>query len=132
MKTLSIPQIGSRVRVTTRYREIYIHATSPFKDRVLEGEIVNPDKWMDQDNFKLFTGNPEFPYSIINVNNVHDIKYLTGGSGRSLVNDTKTFTVKGSKGDTYTVTQVGTRWTCTCHGFQFRRSCRHIKEKQDA
>lgn len=132
MKTLSIPSIGSRVLVTTRYRDIYIFAKSPFRDRTFEGEVVPSDKWMDQDNFKLFTGNPDFPYSVINVNNVHDIKYIQGQAGKSVKSDVKTFTIKGSKGDSYTVTQAGTKWSCSCVGFQFRRQCKHVKEAQNA
>lgn len=35
--------------------------------------------------------------------------------------------VKGSKGITYTVTTLPTgRQTCTCPGFTFRRTCKHI------
>jgi hypothetical protein len=132
MKTLSIPQVGSKVRVTTRYKDIYIYAKNPYRDQVYEGEVVNPDKWMDTDSFKVFTGNPELPYSIISASNVHDVKYITGGSGRAVKSDIKTFTVKGSKGEVYTVTQTGTRWNCSCVGFQFRRQCKHIKEKQNA
>ena len=37
----------------------------------------------------------------------------------------QTKTVKGSKGELYTVT-LGAKPTCTCTGFQFRRTCKHI------
>lgn len=40
----------------------------------------------------------------------------------------KTVRVKGSKGDTYVVTIKGGHKTCTCAGFGFRRTCKHIKE----
>jgi hypothetical protein len=40
----------------------------------------------------------------------------------------KTFNVKGSKGEIYTVTIDGKHSTCTCTGFGFRRTCKHIKE----
>jgi len=132
MKTLSIPQVGSKVRVTTRYKDIYIYAKNPYREQVYEGEVVNPDKWMDTDSFKVFTGNPNLPYSVISASNVSDVKYITGGSGRAVKSDVKTFSVTGSKGEVYTVTQTGTRWNCSCVGFQFRRQCKHIKEKQGA
>ena len=38
----------------------------------------------------------------------------------------KTYTVEG-RGGTYTVTVAGTRVTCTCPGYTFRRTCKHTK-----
>jgi hypothetical protein len=36
-------------------------------------------------------------------------------------------TVKGSNGNTYTITTLPTgRVTCTCPGFSYRRTCKHI------
>jgi hypothetical protein len=132
MKTFSIPAVGSKIRVTTRYRESYYFSTNPWRDTVFEGEVVNPNKWDGAECFKLFTGNPEFPNSVININSVYNIEYVEGGPARTINNDTRTWSVSGSKGDSYTVSQVGTKWSCTCSGFQFRRHCKHVKEKQDA
>jgi hypothetical protein len=38
-----------------------------------------------------------------------------------------TIEVKGSTGETYYVTPVGNKLTCSCKGFMFRRTCRHIE-----
>jgi hypothetical protein len=38
----------------------------------------------------------------------------------------KTWSVSGSKGDSYTVTLDDNQYSCTCSGFKFRGSCRHI------
>jgi hypothetical protein len=130
MKTLKLPDLGSRVRVVTRHKEIYIHATSPWRDTTFEGVVVPSNKWDQPSTFKLHTGNPDWPDSVISIDNVHDIKYLTGQAGRAVNVGTKSWTVTGSKGDVYTVTQTGTRWNCTCSGFQFRKACKHVKEKQ--
>ena len=46
--------------------------------------------------------------------------------------DVRTYEVQGSTGNTYTVTQDGDKWTCTCAGFGWRRKCRHITEVKDA
>ena len=46
--------------------------------------------------------------------------------------DVHTYEVQGSTGNTYTVTQDGDTWTCTCPGFGWRRKCRHITEVKDA
>jgi hypothetical protein len=39
----------------------------------------------------------------------------------------KTWTVQGSKGNTYLVTLDENVYNCTCSGFKFRGDCRHIK-----
>jgi hypothetical protein len=44
----------------------------------------------------------------------------------------KTWEVQGSKGNTYTVSLLDGRWSCTCPGATFRGSCKHIVEKQSA
>jgi hypothetical protein len=40
----------------------------------------------------------------------------------------QTWTVSGSKGDQYTVSLNGSRWSCTCPGHGFRGRCRHVDE----
>ena len=39
------------------------------------------------------------------------------------------WTVKGSRGETYTVERVGKKLTCTCSGFKFRSKCKHTEVK---
>lgn len=43
----------------------------------------------------------------------------------------RNWTVPGSKGAVYTVTENRGSWTCTCSGFKFRSQCRHVTELQD-
>ena len=40
------------------------------------------------------------------------------------------WSVKGSKGNVYTVKLSEGTFSCTCPGFSFRRKCRHIEEKR--
>lgn len=40
----------------------------------------------------------------------------------------KVVTVQGSNGKQYFVSKVGNRISCTCPGFTFRNTCKHIKE----
>jgi hypothetical protein len=39
----------------------------------------------------------------------------------------RNWTVTGSKGAAYTVTENHGLWTCTCSGFKFRNKCRHVE-----
>ena len=41
-----------------------------------------------------------------------------------------TWEVEGSKGNVYKVTLTGDRWSCTCPGFRWRNSCKHIEAKK--
>ena len=40
----------------------------------------------------------------------------------------RVWTVKGSKGDEYKVSELNGSWSCTCSGFRFRGDCKHVKE----
>lgn len=39
----------------------------------------------------------------------------------------RSWTVKGSKGDEYKVTELNDNLSCTCSGFRFRGQCRHVE-----
>ena len=38
----------------------------------------------------------------------------------------RTWTVAGSRGDSYIVSEDAGNWTCTCAGWKFRGGCRHL------
>jgi len=44
---------------------------------------------------------------------------------------TRTWTVTGSKGNQYTVSEHAGIISCSCPGFQFRNACRHVDDLQD-
>ncbi len=43
------------------------------------------------------------------------------------VSEGRTWTVKGSKGDEYKVTEHSGDFQCTCSGFRFRGACKHVE-----
>jgi hypothetical protein len=93
-----------------------------------EGEEVQA-KWLLPNQLGLSTGNPEWPMRVINRSLIASIDNQATEAKDSAV---KTFTVKGSKGDAYTVTVGSGKMHCTCSGFQFRKSCKHVKEAEYA
>ena len=42
----------------------------------------------------------------------------------------RSWSVAGSGGNKYTVSENLGKWACTCQGFTFRNQCRHITETQ--
>lgn len=44
------------------------------------------------------------------------------------VDAARIWSVKGSKGDKYTVSEQDGVLSCSCSGFRFRGDCRHVKE----
>jgi hypothetical protein len=44
----------------------------------------------------------------------------------------RTWTVKGSKGDEYKVSELNGNYSCTCSGFKFRGACRHADSIRQA
>jgi hypothetical protein len=89
-----------------------------------EGEEVSV-KWLTPNQIALSTGDPEFPFRVIEKSLIVSINNKAMKQQDSAV---KTFSVKGSKGDSYTVTVGSGKMHCTCSGFQFRKSCKHVKE----
>lgn len=129
---MNIPQIGSAVKVTCRYRDTYIFSKEKYKDIVTAGQIVSNDKWTPLDSFSMTTGRPEYPVAIIALRNVVKIE-SAGKVLRAAIKKAapKTWKVKSSKGtETYIVTNNNKSWSCTCVGFQYHRKCKHIALKR--
>jgi hypothetical protein len=123
---MKVPTIGSKIKIRVSYGQgpRMIPPRPGFRE--YEGEVLPPHKWLNDRQFCL-SGNSEWPVRVISMDLVEDIQLL---SGKFVEVDTgiKVFTVKGSKGNTYTVTRNGRGWTCQCAGFQFRKQCKHVSE----
>jgi hypothetical protein len=114
---LNIPTVDSTVTVTLEFT----HGSKTFTGRVLK-----PYRWLSDRQFTL-SGDTEMPVRVI------DGRYVTSlvvHSGSSLSVDTgvRVRQVAGSRGAVYTVTHDNRGIRCTCPGFQFRKSCRHLSE----
>ena len=90
------------------------------------GTIVR-EKFFATDEIGITTGDPRFPVRRIHRNRIVEV----GGAKLDYTpvkSDRITKTVQGSKGNTYVVTAENGKATCTCQGFQFRKSCKHTQE----
>ena len=89
--------------------------------------IVVHEKWYGDDKIGLTTDMKHFPVRVLSRANIVEVMgakvdYTPVKSSR------ETITVQGSKGNTYIVTKENGKATCTCPGFGFRKTCKHVQE----
>lgn len=126
---MHIPQVGSRVRVTTRYRNYYIYTAKeqPFVEYIYEGTVLPSEKFDKPGTFNI-TGDERMRSRNIALTSVVSMDYLSGKSTKSAI---RAFLIK-SGDKSYLVTADGRNYECNCVGFQYRHKCKHVdavKEK---
>lgn len=130
MTQLQVPTVNSKVKVIVNYAQ-GPRMIPPQPDfQVYEGTIVPNYKWLNDRQFCM-TGDDRMKIRVIGLGMVKDIE-LVSGSMQNVNTDIKVFEVAGSKGNKYIVTKDSKGWTCTCSGFSFRKSCKHISELSKA
>lgn len=126
------PSPGSYVEVVVDTSHVHNYLTPDAKHRVgktsiLRGVVFESPKWC-ADHVCLINSDTRAhnhipPHRILCINNqVFEQPKVT----QDVV-----VSVKASKGDgVYTVTQNGVtkRWGCTCPGFNWKKTCKHITE----
>ncbi len=81
-------------------------------------------KHVTADELALTTGLAEWPVRVIQRGLIISIDGQEYHWHRG-TEPTQTKIVLGSRGQEYEVTNSQGRWSCTCPGFTFRKSCRH-------
>jgi hypothetical protein len=119
------------MRVTVRNPFFAARARYAFPQReffTFEGEQVDPPKGHEPGTIAITTGYESFPVRVIHPSDIVSIDDRTVET-QVIGPRSREVQVQGSKGSVYTVTinRSGGR-SCTCAGFQFRKSCRHIAE----
>lgn len=132
------PEPGARVRVTTEPMfppNVAVgFANLP---SVSEGTVLRSEKWDDPDSFRMTTGKSYPVVSVVTLRRIMSMEYLDGGTAlvsAAPVIDVLTRVIKGSvskktgEANEYVVTKANGQYSCTCVGFQFHRTCKHIKQ----
>ena len=119
-----VPSVGSKVRVSINFRQGSVMIPPQPTTEVFEGTVLKSHKWLTDRDFCL-TGDNDMPVRVISMSLVEDIELLNG-TFNNVDTEIKVWQVSGSKGSTYTVTKNKSGYTCTCPGFTFRKSCKHI------
>jgi hypothetical protein len=90
-----------------------------------EGDEVKV-KWCNEGQLALTTDNKEFAFRVLEKRLIVEIDGLPYSYDVKPKQESKIRFVKGSKGQTYEVTGNS---KCTCPGFTFRGTCKHLEEK---
>lgn len=135
MKTqFVIPDPGCKVAITFEFLS-YVIGSPGVNKTTITGVVETATKFTPS-NFIRIATDFDSPVRIreIPLDRVTDIKYADGrvANQEAVKDDTQIWTVNGSRGSKYNVIRNQNKWTCTCPGFQFRKSCRHIQELKDA
>ena len=122
-----LPTPGTTVTVSTEYFSPSIWGDYHYYE--ITGEVMAKPKWLRADEFAILNPNHPNGFSVINANHVVDIHDADGKEYKFTTSpDVKVWTVKGSKGNEYTVKLQNGEYSCECVGFQFRKHCKHITE----
>ena len=121
------------MRVTTSnpsYFEPNRYAFEQPKTLVYEGEQMPAPKWAANGSIALATGNPAWPFRLIDPSIIIAIDDQPTASPKP-VSSIRTVSVNGSKGQSYVVTIAPSGKTCSCTGYGFRKNCRHLNMVSD-
>lgn len=80
-------------------------------------------KWVGPEEIALSTGDKEFPFRVLQRRHIIEINDKPYNYSTS-ISIPKIRSVKGSGGKTY---QVTGNYKCTCQGFTFRGTCKHLE-----
>lgn len=134
--TYEKPPVGSTIAVRT-YHALTGYSVSTKRTFIKRGLVVKSERHDDANSFRLATGDPNFPVSVIDLDVVTGIKYqdgATAGTKERTVLAVQAWEVPSDsrKGGTYTVTYSNGHFDCSCLGFTYRKFCRHVnKVKKD-
>jgi hypothetical protein len=124
-------EIGSTVTIKVENilwpkRHLYASGVVGSQYNYYTGTIMR-EKWFKPDEVGITTGNPSFPFRRIRRERI----IAVNGAGVVFSPPPKVEriekVVEGSKGNTYTVIKEGSRATCTCPGYSFRKTCKHLE-----
>ena len=99
------------------------------------GTVIPSDSWVGNNRFSMTSELPDykdFPVRVIHLDYVDTLTYekdIEPEKEKEVVY--ATHKVAGSSGNTYTVTQEGDELHCTCPGYRWRNTCKHIKLLED-
>ena len=128
----AIPDAGCRIAVTFEFPS-YVIGTSKVSKTTISGIVEKATKHTPP-NFVRIATDFDSPVRVreIPLYRITNIEYADGRRATIQLteDESKTWTVQGSRGSQYVVVRSKNSWSCNCPGFQFRRSCKHVTQIQ--
>lgn len=119
--------VGSQVTIKVRNtayprRHVYDRNMHIPEFNTYTGTVVR-EKWYAPNQIGLTTGERQFKVRVLDTANI------VGMEDQIVeLSKVKTWTVEGSKGNSYVVTLDNGRYECNCPGYGFRRQCKHVNQ----
>jgi hypothetical protein len=130
-----LPNVGDCVEIECvnpayERRHVYENSWSINPTETFVGTVMAKQKWQKDDVINLSADFGKSGFRQIYVSRILKIQNgqsTTKMEPKPINQQTRTWTVEGSKGHKYTVTESNGHRRCTCVGFDFRKTCKHIK-----
>ena len=90
------------------------------------GTIVR-QKWFKEDQIGITSDVRGLPFRVIDRERIVEVNGAKS-TYTPVIHQRETKVVQGSKGNSYVVTRDGKTTTCTCPGFQYRKTCKHAEQ----
>ena len=121
------PQVGEIITVMTQYRTpvLNVGLDSHTYKKV---PVLSSESYDQPNSFRISADVPYMDVRVIDMSQT--LADLIAGKAADVIDydGTKVVSIKGSKGNEYTVTIDEDGAKCTCIGFSYRRQCRHLGE----
>lgn len=84
------------------------------------------EKWFEPGEIGITNDDPKFPFRRIQRERIVEVNGAEAKFSPPPAVERTVAQVPGSKGNTYTVIKEGSRATCTCPGYSYRKTCKHL------
>lgn len=127
-----IPNVGTEVRVKVRnpsFKNVAKYAPGVLQEyETFVGTVYPSQKWQNgRKVLNLATTVRDFPFREIELVDIVSIDGVITATPQPRKDTIKVWTVQGSTGKEYTVTEISGKRSCTCVGFGYHGYCKHIK-----
>lgn len=127
---MDLLEIGNTVTIKVENilwpsRHLYATGLVSSQYNYYTGTIMR-EKWFEADEIGITTNNPDFPFRRIRRERILEVNGAQVKFTPPVKVERTVTQVAGSKGNTYTVIKEGSRASCTCPGYSFRKTCKHL------